>query len=193
MKKLKMTKKSERVEDEDLKYLKKIIQERLKEIGVVINEEVELAHGEKSKYYIDVKKSYGYSDVMGFYLLYITEYFEVKRKKIDCIAGAGFGGALLAIALSQFWNVNSSFVRDIPKNHGIKNKMIDGYEPQKGDRVLLVDDVFTTGKSLKKARKILEETGAKIVGIFVIVNRSRKLPKINGKKVIYILTPEDLA
>ena len=66
--------------------------------------------------------------------------------------------------------MNLTLVRDEPKKHG-KGGWIDGYVPNEQDKVVLVDDVFTTGGSLRKLIKILEPTKAEIIGVYVVVKR----------------------
>ncbi len=140
---------------------------RLKYLQIVHHGEVELSHGGTSHYYIDLKKAYG--DAEAFYLL-AKRIGEIIPNKVSCIAGGGYGGLPLAAAVSVLYLRNLSSVRDEPKDHGII-KIIEGHVPTKEDKVAIVDDVFTTGKSLQKIIDIIAPTGAGIVGCYVLVKR----------------------
>ncbi|MCK5332777.1 hypothetical protein KAJ41_02865 [Candidatus Parcubacteria bacterium] len=89
--------------------------------------------------------------------------------------------------------MKSAFVRDTPKNHG-KPTMVDGFPLEKLSeraKVLIVDDVFTTGESIKAIIGELPEGSN--CEIFVICNRSGiENPEINGVEVNYIFTEGDL-
>lgn len=140
---------------------------RLKLLQIVHHGEVELSHGGTSHYYIDLKKAYG--DAEAFYLL-AKRLGEKIPNKVNCVAGGGYGGLPLATAVSVLYQRGLSLVRDEPKDHGII-KTIEGYVPAKEDKVAIVDDVFTTGKSLQKIIDIITPTGAEIVGCYVLVRR----------------------
>ncbi|MEK6905985.1 MAG: phosphoribosyltransferase family protein [Nanoarchaeota archaeon] len=140
---------------------------RLKYLQIVHHGEVELSHGGTSHYYIDLKKAYG--DAEAFYLL-AKRIGEKIPNKVSCIDGGGYGGLPLAAAVSALYLRDLSLVRDEPKNHGII-KMIEGHFPTKEDKIAIVDDVFTTGKSLQKIVDIIIPTGAEIVGCYVLVKR----------------------
>ncbi len=140
---------------------------RLKLLQIVHHGEVELSHGGTSQYYIDLKKAYG--DAEAFYLL-AKKLGEIIPNKVSCIAGGGYGGLPLAAAVSALYLRDLSLVRDEPKDHGII-KIIEGHFPTKEDKVAIVDDVFTTGKSLQRIVDIITPTGAEIVGCYVLVKR----------------------
>ena len=172
--------------------LRKEVLEVLAETEVVIYEPTELASGEISDYYIDIKMSYGNPEILKLYVKYIKQVFSSEISGFTCVAGSGNGGIPLAMALSLNLGIRCSILRDKPKNHG-KPVMVDGYIPDKNDTVLLVDDVFTTGGSIEKALRVLSENFPKIGSIFVICNRSKNpMPKVDGMNVGYILTAEDL-
>jgi orotate phosphoribosyltransferase len=61
-------------------------------------------------------------------------------------------------------------VRDKVKKHGIQ-KMIDGYIPIKKDKIVIIDDVFTTGTCISNIVKILNKTKARIIAGYVVVSR----------------------
>src|SRR3989338_8803440 len=65
-----------------------------------------------------------------------------------------------------------SAVRNEIKNHGIK-KSIEGYVPEMKDRVVIIDDLFTTGSSILDTAKELKKEGANIIGAIVVINRSK--------------------
>ena len=140
---------------------------RLKQLQVVCWKEVELSHGGTSHYYIDFKKAYG--DAEAFKLL-ARRLGDKIPDRTNCIAAYGHGGLPLAGALSVMYGRNLSMVRTELKDHGL-SKYIDGYEPREGDKVVIVDDVFTTGKTLQKIVDILVPTGAEIIGCYVLVKR----------------------
>ncbi|MBI4147578.1 orotate phosphoribosyltransferase [Candidatus Woesearchaeota archaeon] len=141
---------------------------RLKYLQIVHHGEVELSHGGASHYYIDLKKAYGNAEA--FYLL-AKRIGEKIPNKVSCIAGGGYGGLPLAAAVSTLYLRDLSLVRDEPKDHGIK-RIIEGHVPTKEDKVAIVDDVFTTGKSLQKIIDIITPTRAEIVGCYVLVKRA---------------------
>lgn len=135
--------------------------------GVVIHKSVELRSGEKSDHYIDIKKSYGNPESLEA----IAEALAVKiNENTTCIAGMGHGGLPLAVAVSMKMGLPLAMVRDSEKSHGLGG-MIDGYIPDTEDRVSIVDDVFTTGSSLKATIEAVEGVGSNVLGCYVVVKR----------------------
>lgn len=108
---------------------KEKIIKRFKEIGVIYREPVKLRSGSTSTFYCDVKKAFGYPDI----LIALAE--EVGKKlpnSITCVAASGYGGLPLAALVSSRFGKKLVAVRDIPKRHG-KGGVIDGYVPTNKD------------------------------------------------------------
>ena len=159
--------------------------EELRQLDLIYKEEVELKHAGKSEFYVDIKKAYGYPDVTK--LIY-ENIWEQIDKNTTCIAGEGYGGIPLAIDLSSRYNLKRSLIRKEEKKHG-KISFFDGYVPTPEDRVSIVDDVFTTGGSLRKIIETLKPTGAKILGCHVVVKIGEGIIEV---PLTYLLTVEDL-
>jgi len=166
------------------KNKKKLI-DILKAISVVRKEAVVLKHAGGSAVYIDIKKAYGYPKAL---TMICKLMWECMDKKVDCIAAGGYGGLPLAGALAGKYNLQLTLVREKPKTHG-RNVWLDGYVPKAEDKIWIIDDVFTTGESIKHIIKTLKPTKAKIIGCSVVIRRSKKKIAIPCK---HILTMEEL-
>lgn len=178
------------------RYKEEILKDLLKIKDVVLYEPTKLANGEISKYYVDIKRSYGEQAFLQDYASYMIFSIGFNTSSFSCVVGSGYGGIPLAIEIFshlKMYDIKLSLIRDIPKNHG-KPSMFDGYpleELNKNKEILIVDDVITTGGSIKKIVKLLPE-GQKF-RIFVVCNRSGiERPEINGVEVKYIFTSEEL-
>lgn len=158
---------------------------RLKKVGVVHRQQIKLKHAGNTSYYIDIKKAYGYPEIMDLLCKMVKEQIG---KRMSCVAACGHGGIPLAVALSAKYNLKLILVREKPKNHG-RNVQIDGYMPNEKDRVWIVDDVFTTGKSINQVINIIKSTEAKVAGCSVIVRRNSQKLTIPCK---HLITAEDL-
>ncbi len=154
----------------------------LRAVGVVRYEQVALKHAGNSAMYIDIKKAYGYPNVL---VLLCKLMREKMDKRVDCIAAGGYGGLPLAGALAEKYNLKLTMVREKPKTHG-RNVWIDGYIPKAGDKVWIVDDVFTTGESINQIVKILKSVKANVVGCSVVVVRTNKKILIPCKHILTI-------
>ena len=158
---------------------------KLKQLDIIYREPVNLKNAGASDFYVDIKKAYGYPDALN---QISDELWKKIDKNVTCIATAGYGGLSPATVISSRHDLYLALVRDEPKKHG-RSCWIDGYIPNEQDRVAIVDDVFTTGGSLKKIVGVIEPTGAEIIGCYVVVKRG------NGKiqvPVTYLLTSEEL-
>lgn len=146
---------------------------RLKALDILVPGEVKLSHAGSSDFYIDVKKALGYpeiSDLMG------DELWRSMQRKPTCIAASGYGGIVLATKITDKYRTSDgqriklTLVRDSPKQHGL-NKLIEGHVPTREDLVAIVDDVLTTGGSIRKVVEILAETHARMLGAYIVVKR----------------------
>lgn len=147
------------------------LRELLKTVGIVYDEHVDLKHGDESDYYIDVKKAYGEPSILSPLCHILWQQIEEELKeKPTCVAASGYGGLPPAVILSTKHRLRLAMIRDEPKKHG-KGGLIDGYVPTEKDRVLIVDDVTTTGGTLVRIDEILKPTGAEIIGYWVFVKR----------------------
>lgn len=126
-----------------------------------------LASGKKSDYYIDIKKAYTRPKV----LREITREMArlIKKKKADKIAGVAVGAVPLAAAISLESGLPFLIVRKEKKGHGAGNK-IEG-ELRTGERVVIVEDVTTTGGSVMKAVKAIRRAKGVCDMVVVVVDR----------------------
>ncbi len=131
-----------------------------------------LASGGTSDYYIDGKMTTVYSE--GAYLIGEVLYERTKDLDIDAIGGLEVGAVPLTTAavisyqrcgrpMEGFW------VREKVKGHGTQ-KQVEG-RLRKGDRVVIVDDVFTKGESALKAVEAVRELGCEVILVLALVDR----------------------
>jgi len=140
---------------------------KLKEIDIISKEPVILKNAGESNFYIDIKKAYGYPEILN---LISERLYQKINKHTTCIATAGYGGLPPSAIISAKYDLKLTLIRENPKEHG-KRKLIDGYIPNKEDKITIIDDVFTTGGCLKEIIKNLKQTEAEILGCSVVVKR----------------------
>lgn len=157
---------------------------RLKQAKIVHHGPVELKNAGTSAHYIDIKEAYG--DPQLFFL--IGEYLREKiPSQTTCIAASGYGGIPLAASLSGLYR-HLTLVREQQKEYGMGG-WIDGYTPTSRDKIAIVDDVCTTGSSLRKMIEALRPTGAEILGCYVVVKRR----EVNlSVPIVHLMTAEEL-
>lgn len=144
-----------------------------KDITVIHKESVKLRSGGIANFYCDIKKAYGYPDILS---ALADEVGKLLTEDITCVAASGYGGLPLASLVAAKFNKKFIAVRDKPKGHG-KGGFIDGYIPTEKDSIVIIDDVLTTGSSIKETYVILGETKANIKNAIVVVKRGdAKLP-----------------
>ena len=158
---------------------------KFKELDIIHSEKINLKYGGESSYYIDVKKTYGYPEVIS---TIAEELYKKIGADVTAVAAAGYGGIPLASVIAEKYKLKLILVRDEPKKHG-KIKFIDGYVPNNEDKIVIVDDVFTTGGSLRKIIEVLRMTEAEILGSYVVVKRGKEKFEF---PLDYLLTDEDL-
>ena len=149
-----------------------------------------LRSGRKAKYYLDVKKSFGDPRLLND--LADSLYELMRELKPTCVVAYGFGGQPIAdVMASRHVELKLTRIRDSLKNYGT-GRQIEGYEPNSFDRVIIPDDVFTTGSSLKDATKIIQPTGAQIVSYGVIVNREEGDPSSLSAPLVWLMTAREV-
>jgi orotate phosphoribosyltransferase (EC 2.4.2.10) len=143
-----------------------IISEMIKDSGALKVGSFTLSSGKKSSYYVD---KYLFETSPGI-LKKISEemIFRIERE-FDIIAGPEMGAIPLITALSLKTEKPFLIVRKKDKDYGTKSK-IEG-NLKEGDKVLFVEDVTTTGESLLKAIRTVEEAGGVIMEVLIVVDR----------------------
>jgi orotate phosphoribosyltransferase len=142
------------------------ILEILRETGVLMEGHFRLTSGRHSGRYLQcaqVLQYPKYSEIIG---REIANRF--KDEEIDTVIGPALGGVIIAYEVARALGVKSLFTE---REDG-KMRLRRGFNVEEGERVLVVEDVITTGGSVNEVMEILVEAGAKVVGVGVIVDRS---------------------
>ncbi len=134
---------------------------------------VVLSSGKISNYYFDAR--IGSLSGESAYLIASIILDMIKNDRIDSVGGLTVGadpiiGAIMALSFKKNKPVNGFIVRKEEKNHGMK-KLIEGPKLKSSSRVLIIDDVVTTGSSTIQAIKAVKAAGAKIVRVIAVVDR----------------------
>jgi len=138
--------------------------------------EITLASGRKSNFYFNLKPTM--CDPEGAALLAELTFDALREDRLDYVGGLEMGAVPLAGALAQLsWLKNhpiaAFFVRKKPKEHGARLG-VEGLakgESLQGKRIVIVEDVTTTGGSAIKALDAVREAGGDVVLVYTMVDR----------------------
>jgi len=160
--------------------------------------EVTLASGKKSDFFIDCKQTVltaeGHALVGARMLDALTAFGEV-----DAVAGVELGGCPLAsaVALVSFQRgtpLDAVYVRKEAKDHGSQRLLEGDTRLAKGARLVILEDVITTGGSTKKCVEKLRAAGYEVAGVVALVDRDeggRQNLEAVGLKVEAVFTRGD--
>ncbi len=131
----------------------------------------QLSSGKASPYYIDLRviPSFpdAYREICEFYAQYITE--QISLKNFDRIAGIPIAGIPFASQIAYNLRKPFLYVRQETKLHG-RERRVEGILAS-GDRVLIIDDLLTTGLTLKKAVDAVRAEGGVVTDAVVFLDR----------------------
>ena len=150
-------------------YTQEEILEILKEKEVLLSGHFLLTSGRHAAYYMQCARILQYPEIAGKLCEQLAGYFAAE--KIDVVAGPAMGAIIIAYEAARALGVKSVFAE---RENGVMS-LRRGFSVKPGDRVLVVEDVVTTGGSVKEVVALMRELGADVVGVGVFVDRS------NGK------------
>ncbi|BBE32018.1 orotate phosphoribosyltransferase [Tepiditoga spiralis] len=102
---------------------------------------------------------------------------------VDIVVSPAMGGLIIGHEVASSLKVPFIFTERNDESTMVFRR---NFNIEKGQKVLVVEDVITTGKSTKEVVKLIEEKGGIVVGTACIINRSNEV-KINKKDPIYLL------
>ncbi len=161
----------------------------LKESGAVKFGKFVLSSGISSNYYIDIKQASTNPTI----LKEIAKEMSKFAENYDLVAGLELGAVPLIVALSLETGIPFVIIRKEEKEHGT-GKMIEG-ESVENKKVLVVEDVTTTGTSVLKAINVLRKNGAILDKVVSVVDResgAREKIEREGLKLISLISVKDL-
>ena len=139
--------------------------------GIIKFGDFTLASGKKSSYYVDLRLVPSYPHEFRKMVKYLENEItqEIGLDKFDSIVSVPTGGLVIASALAIETIKPLIYVRSKPKDYGT-SKSVEG-KIHDGMKVIMIDDVATTGGSVVNAIKSLKEANISIKDAYVIVNR----------------------
>ncbi len=130
-----------------------------------------LSSGKKSSYYVDLRLVPSYPHIFRKMIKQLQQLISDKIgfDNFDTIASVPTGGLVVASALAYDSLKPLIYVRNKPKEYGT-SKNVEGHTSN-GMKVLMIDDVATTGRSVLNGIKFLKVEGVEVTDAFVIINR----------------------
>jgi orotate phosphoribosyltransferase len=136
----------------------------LKETDALLEGHFLLSSGKHSARYVQCAKLLQYPDKA-------KEVIKVAAEKVnvefDTIIGPAMGGIIPAYILGDILGKKNIFSERVDNVMQLRR----GFEIKKGERLLIMEDVITTGRSSLEVKKLVEELGGEVVGFGCIVNR----------------------
>ncbi|PLW94454.1 MAG: orotate phosphoribosyltransferase [Marinilabiliales bacterium] len=124
------------------------------------------ASGWKSPIYCDNRKILSYPEVRSDILNFFIEQINAEYPYIDAIAGVATAGIPMATLIADRMNLPLVYVRSSSKGHGLQNQ-IEGVL-QEGQKVVVIEDLVSTGGSSLRAVDALRDAKANVLGMMAI-------------------------
>ena len=137
----------------------------LEETGALLNGHFLLSSGLHSNRYVQCAKVLRFPDKAAEVLSVVIP--DIETLGVDKVCGPAMGGIIVSYEIGRQLNKESIFTERKDGDMQLRR----GFEINEGDRILITEDVVTTGKSSIETARLLESLGAQIVGIACIADR----------------------
>ncbi|MBR2153681.1 MAG: orotate phosphoribosyltransferase [Bacteroidaceae bacterium] len=121
------------------------------------------ASGWKSPFYCDNRKTLSYAELRTFVKTELSRLILENFDEVDAIAGVATGAIPQGALVADLLNKPFVYVRSKPKDHGLEN-LIEG-ELKPGMKVVVIEDLISTGGSSLKAVEAIRNNGCEVIGM----------------------------
>lgn len=143
------------------------LEEQLQARGAILRGHFQFASGRHGDTYVEKFRILQWPDITGELCGQIADHF---RGKTNLVAGPTTGGIILAYETARHLGLPSIIAER--KEGSDAREFKRGFQIGSGDKVLVVDDVLTTGGSIREVITAIEERGAEVAGVGVLVDRT---------------------
>ena len=142
-----------------------------------------LSSGLHSSKYIQCAKLLSFPNLADKICKSLANKIKKNFKKIDLILSPAMGGIIIGYEIGKILKKETIFCERVNGKFTLRR----GFSIKKGVRVLIIEDVITTGKSSLECVKLIKKSNAKLVGFASIIDRStKKTLKIKNKIVSHL-------
>ena len=103
---------------------------------------------------------------------------KLKSHKIDAVIGPALGGMIVSYEMGRALKVRSLFAERVDGSFVLRR----GFSLKRNERLLVVEDVITTGGSTREVMKVVEEAEGRLVGVGALIDRSGGTARFPVKK-----------
>jgi len=145
------------------------------------------ASGWKSPIYCDNRKILSYPKTRSFVCDKFVEIIKQKYPQVETIAGVATGAIAHGVLVAGKLDLPFIYVRSRPKGHGLEN-LIEG-DLKAGQKVVIIEDLVSTGVSSLKAAEAVHNSGGDVIGMLSIFTYNFPVATDNFNKADIELTP----
>lgn len=153
---------------------------QIKAVKLNVSNPFTWASGLKSPIYTDNRKILSFPKVRTFVRQQFVDIIQEEYGSVDLIAGVATGAIAHGVLVAQEMGLPFVYVRSSQKKHGLENKIEGQYES--GQRVVVIEDLISTGKSSLDAVEALRSVGCDVRGMVAIFSYNLEKAKENFKK-----------
>ena len=148
----------------------------LKKTNALLDGHFILSSGLHSPRYIQCAKLLSYPKISNKFVQSLAKKIKKKIKKIDVILSPAMGGIIIGYEIGKILNKETIFCERVNKKFTLRR----GFAIKKNSKVLIVEDVITTGKSSLECVKLIKKSKARLVGFACLIDRSKN-KKLSNK------------
>ena len=153
----------------------------LKKTKALLEGHFVLSSGLHSPQYVQCAKLLSYPKKSEEFCKSLSTKIKKKFKKIDIILSPAMGGIVIGYIVGNLLNKETIFCERVNGKFILRR----GFSIKKNSKVLIVEDVITTGKSSLECARLVKKYKSKVVGYACLINRSSKPSlKIKDKKIV---------
>ena len=141
----------------------------LKKTKALLDGHFILSSGLHSSRYIQCAKLLSYPKISNKFVQSLAKKIKKKIKKIDVILSPAMGGIIIGYEIGRILNKETIFCERVNKKFTLRR----GFAIKKNSKVLIVEDVITTGKSSLECVKLIKKSKARLVGFACLIDRSK--------------------
>jgi orotate phosphoribosyltransferase len=145
-----------------------VIIDILKKSDALLEGHFLLSSGKHSNRYVQCAKVLRYPEYAKKVLSFVVE--KVKDLDIDLVVGPAMGGVVVSYEIGRQLGKEAIFTERVDNVMALRR----GFEIKKGAKILITEDVVTTGKSTLEVKELLESMGGDVIGVACIVDRTSR-------------------